>query len=143
MDLTFGAGYVHTKVKDVTNVGAGVAITKDRELGSAPHFQGSGTLRYETEIFGGTLSNQASLSYTASRFVDVLNDPATKLPAYFNLDYNITYESHDGWHVSLYVRNATNNTKPLQKFNFASLYNTGQVNYAPPRFYGAEVGVRF
>lgn len=143
LDLTFGAGYVHTKVKDVTNVGAGVAITQNRELGSAPHFQGSGTLRYEKEIFDGNLSNQASLSYTASRFVDVLNNPATKLPAYFNLDYNITYEANTGWHVSLYVKNLTNNTKPLQKFDFASLYNTGQVNYAPPRYYGAEFGVRF
>ena len=145
LDLTFGVGYVHTKVKDVTNVGAGVAVTADRELGSAPHFQGSGSLRYEKEIFDGqgSLSNQATLSYTGSRFVDVLNDPATKLPAYFNLGYNITYESVDGWHVSLYVKNLTNNTKPLQKFNFASLFNTGQVNYAPPRFFGAEFGIKF
>lgn len=145
LDLTFGAGYVHTKVKDVTNVGAGVAVTADRELGSAPNFQASGSIRYETDVFdgAGTLSNQAVMSYTGSRFVDVLNDPATKLPAYFNMDYNITYESIDGWHIALFVKNLTNNTKPIQKFNFASLFNTGQVNYAPPRFYGAEVGIKF
>lgn len=146
LDLTFGAGYVHTKVKDVTNVGAGVAVTEDRELGSAPHFQSTGSLRYEMEVLSGKglLSNQASFNYTGSRFVDVLNDAATKLPSFINIDYNITYEAAEGgWHVSLYVKNLTNNTKPLQKFNFASLYNTGQVNYAPPRIFGAEFGIKF
>lgn len=143
LDLTFGAGYIDTKVKDVTNVGGGVAVTADRELGSAPHFQASGSLRYEMEMFNGALSNQASGSYTSSRYVDVLNDPATKLPAYINVDYNIMYKDNDGWHVSAYVKNLTNNTKALQKFNFASLYNTGQINYAPPRFYGVEIGFEF
>ncbi|WP_221795064.1 TonB-dependent receptor [Aquisediminimonas sediminicola] len=146
LDLTLGAGYVHTKVKDVTNVGAGVAVTKNRELGSAPHIQSTGSLRYEAEVLNGkgTLSNQASFNYTGSRYVDVLNDPTTKLPSFINIDYNITYESTDaGWHVTLYAKNLTNNTKPLQKFNFASLYNTGQVNYAPPRVFGAEFGIKF
>lgn len=143
LDITLGAGYLHTKVKNVTNVGAGVSVRRDRRLGSAPTFQASGTLRYEVDAFAGKLVNQVGANYTGSRFVDVLNDPATKLPSYVNINYSLTYESTHGWHITGYVKNLTNNTRPLQKFNFASLYNTGQVNYAPPRFYGVEVGVKF
>lgn len=144
LNVTLGAGYVHTKVKNVTNVGAGVAVTKDRELGQAPHFQATGTINYEIDAFGGKIRNNASINYTASRFVDVLNDPATKLPGFVNVDLNVTYAPQgEEWHLTLYVKNLTNNTKPLQKFNFASLYNTGQIDFAPPRFYGAEVGIKF
>lgn len=146
LDVSLGAGYVHSKVKGVTNVGAGVAITKDRELGQAPHFQSSGTLHYEAEILGGgaILTNQLSYSYTGARFVDVLNDPATRLPPHLNVDYSITYRPvNAGWHVTAYVKNLTNSTNATQKFNFASLYNTGQVDFFAPRFIGGEIGINF
>jgi outer membrane receptor protein involved in Fe transport len=143
LDLYFGAGYVHTKVKDITNSGAGVAITSDRELGQAPHFQSTGMIRYAAPFWNdGSLTNQVSYNYIGSRFVDVLNDPATKLPAHLNVDYALTYRpgGNKSWYVTAYAKNALNSTNATQKFNFASLFQTGQVNYFPPRFMGVEVG---
>lgn len=143
LDVYLGAGYVHTKVKDIVNVGAGVAVTRDRELGQAPHFQSSGMVRYEAALpRGASLTNQVSYNYVGRRFVDVLNDTATRLPSHFNLDYSLTYRPDgNSWYVTGYVRNALDSTNPTQKFNFASLFHTGQVNYFPPRFFGIEVGV--
>ena len=41
------------------------------------------------------------------------------------------------------MKNVFDDTDPTQKFNFASLFQTGQINYFPPRFYGVEIGLRF
>lgn len=146
LDVYVGGGYVDTKVKDVTKVSAGVVDTQDRELGQAPHFQSSGLVRYESNFFDlGILTNQVNYSYLGKRFVDVLNDTATQLPSHWNVDYNVTFEpaALEHWYIAAYVKNVFNDTDATQKFNFASLFQTGQINYFPPRFYGVQVGVRW
>lgn len=145
LDVFVGAGYVKTKVQDITKVGAGVIETKDRELGQAPRWQSSGMIRYETDLLGGEISNQVAYSYLGRRYVDVFNDTSTRLPAHLNVDYSVTYEpgGERNWYVSGYVKNVFDKTSPTQKFNFASLFQTGQINYFPPRFYGVEIGLKW
>lgn len=145
LDVFFGAGYVKTKVQDITKVGAGFIETKDRELGQAPRWQSNGMVRYETEFLGGEISNQVNYSYIGRRFVDVFNDTSTRLKAHLNVDYAITYTpgGNRNWYLSGYVKNVFDATDPTQKFNFASLFQTGQINYFPPRFYSVEIGLRF
>ena len=142
-DLSLAGGYIDSSIEDVTNVGLGVAETRDREFGHAPQWQGSAMVRYEAQIGdSGLLATQINYSYIAKRYVDVLNDPGTELPSHHVTNFNSTYRSSEGssWYATAFVKNIENKRAISQQFNFSGLAGTGQVNYISPRTYGLKVG---
>lgn len=139
-------GLMDTTVEDITNVGAaGSTVTRDREMGHAPDYQGSIMLRHQYDSSQGSFVNQLNATFIGKRFVDVLNDPGTQLPSYTKLDYSLTYrpDQEDSWYVTGFAKNLLNDRTRFQQFNFASLAGTGQVNYLPRRRVGVEFGISF
>jgi len=140
LDLRLAGSYLHTKVEDVSNRG----VVKDRKLGRAPEFQLSAIVRYELDMFSGTVAPQLDFSWTDERYVDVVNNTQGLLDAYGQLNASLTYTPTVGaWYGRASLININDSDGPVNIFEVTGAGNVGQFNFLPPRRWQVEFGVRF
>lgn len=141
--LTGGATYIRTKVKNFIGFDfQGLPLDfSDKEFGFAPpwsanvdaeyQFQTSGSIR---PFIGG------SMTYRARTFADLGENPDFRMPAYTLLDARIGIESENGWRLSLYGRNLTDE----YYWNSVASAGDGAVRFTgEPRTFGASFSMRF
>ena len=79
LDLSAGAGYVHTRVYGINNPTGAVPAIQNNELPLAPKFTGNFSARYGWNALGGELFVQAAGRARSSMFRDSLNNPSVKI----------------------------------------------------------------
>lgn len=144
LDLSIAAGYVHSKVQDVTNA---QGITADRELPLAPKYTFNATLKYETPApFGidGSVWAQGNVRTQGARWRDALNNPSVQLEAFTIANAQVGYRfPSENVAVYAWMRNAFNSRHEVTTVDLISLGGTGEVAYEAPQWWGVTLELSY
>ena len=119
----------------------------------SPHFQGSGRIRYDTQIGDYKPFAQAGVNYISSQY----NEPATylsgdgvivpnttflryKMPAYATVDASFGLSARAGWNAQLYVTNLNNSH--ASTYTSSAEFIKAEVPLRP-RVFGMRIGFDF
>lgn len=142
LKLHAGAGYLHTRLKDITNSTPTGTYTADRQLANAAKFTGNIGIEYSTSLpFADRLTIGWDLNHVGSRYNNLFNDPATLLPAYTKQDLRASLDLDKTWSVQVFAKNLTDERILAKNFLFTALNYTQQI-YAEPRVIGASITFR-
>ena len=95
---------------------------------------------------GGNVAFDSDVAFASKRFLTTDFIPAELAKAYANISASLTYNAPgDKWFVSAFVRNLTKAKIFTGGGGHQAAFVTGWVtsNIAPPRTYGARLGVKF
>jgi iron complex outermembrane recepter protein len=147
LTLRGSLGYLDTAYKDFLYfdpVSATNTQLKGEALQNAPKWASTLGINYTYEIGGGgKIVADASWMYTAKKYYTaILNTPRSTVQATNLVDALLTWHSEgDRFSVGLWGKNL------LDKRYISTVYDSpgymGLVGYAPPRQFGASVGVKF
>lgn len=144
LNLSGGIGLIHTKVKDITNPTGSVVFTGDVKLPMAPSFTANALVRYNFDVAGGKAFAQIDGHTRTKMFRDSLNNMSTLIPGSTEVNARIGFgDINDNWNMALWVNNLFDSRRPVNKFDLSSLYNSGEVVYQTPRWFGATLTVNF
>lgn len=137
IELTFGAAYLKSKLKDVPTAYNGV---RDQESIQAPRWTINGVLSKKFMIGDGEIVPSWSFDYVAKRYASIDNNAATFLPSSFVHNARIAYRLPDqGLEVAAFVNNISNVDR--ENFVYDYIAFTGSVikSYAKPRWWGISL----
>jgi len=112
----------------------------------APKWSGSASFTHVFDMADhGDVEATISGQWASSRYLTVDYTAATKADAYAQGDAYLTYRPRNGrWSMTAYVRNFTNALNYTGAFTLPTLApGVVAANLAPPRTFGAIVGVKF
>ena len=116
----------------------------NRDVSRAPELQLGGDITYDTELGSiGNLRTQVSVYYQdENTFYHAADGEEfdTKIEDYTTIDAFATYtHSSEKWYFSIYGKNLTDETYINASQYVGGLWTFS--TYAPPRTYGAEIGI--
>jgi iron complex outermembrane receptor protein len=118
-------------------------VPAGNELPDAPEISGTLGISYEhdlTATWSGRV--QAEGRYAGDMFKDSLNDPLIATEDYWTFNARAILENTDGWSISLWGRNLTDERYVTQGVNLLALGYGSRV-YGAPRTYGLTVTREF
>lgn len=125
----------HAGIQEV----AGSIDLDGKQLANAPQFSFSGIIDYKYPIFGqDNLDFQWNSSFKGHQYFDSTNDPYTQQAGYWIHNINVTYQSHKGWEVGVYVKNLTDTQYLLTAFDLTSPFGFIEGVVGTPRTFGAQ-----
>lgn len=141
--LTGGATYIKTKVASYVGFDfAGRPLDfSGKEFNFAPPWSANLDAEYKFPV-GGELKAfvGGNITYRASTFADLGENPDFAMPSYTLLDARIGIESGDGWRLSIYGRNLSNE----YYWNSVASAGDGAVRFTgEPRTFGATFSYRY
>ncbi len=141
--ITGGATYIHTEVKDFVGfdfVGAPVDFS-GKEFNYAPPWSANLDVEYSFQTSGNIRPFiGGSLTYRDRTFADLGENPDFFMPSYTLLDARVGVTSVNGWRVSIYGRNLTDE----YYWNSVASAGDGAVRFTgEPRTFGASISYRY
>jgi iron complex outermembrane receptor protein len=95
---------------------------------------------YRFSVGPGDLSLRTSYAFKSAMFVNLVNTPSMKVPAFGLLDASATYELNQRWRITVYGRNLTN----TQYWDTGVNFNWGDALFGgEARSFGVELGFKF
>ena len=144
-DIMLTAGWVDTKVKDVTIadvIGAGVPIIGNVEVHQSPELTLAGLMRYEfpNQYLNGKFAVQVDYNYVSDYFSNLRNFDAHVIEEYVVGNANITWKSEDEhWNVKFFVNNFTDARYTTARFDNSVFFGVSQNILGYPRWFGGNV----
>jgi iron complex outermembrane receptor protein len=133
------AGYLHTRIFDITNSTLTGTYTSDREMANSPHLSVSGGLDYTTALPNGyQLRAGWDFNYVGARYNTLFNDPASVLPSYSKHNLYAAVDLNAHWAFEVFVKNVGDEQNLVKNFLFTALDYVQRV-YAEPRVIGVSV----
>jgi len=118
---------------------AGTVPLDGKQLANAPKFSFSGLVNYKIPVWNNDdIDLQFNSSYKSHQFFDSTNDPYTQQAGYWIHNLNLTYQSHKGWEVGVYIKNLTNTQYLLTAFDETSPFGFIEGVVGTPRTYGGQ-----
>ena len=145
LDVMLTAGWVETKVKDVTIadvIGAGVPIIGNVEVHQSPELTLSGLVRYElpNQFLNGKLAVQGDYNYTSGYFSNLRNFDAHRIDNYVVGNANVTWKSDDErWNIKFFVNNISDARYVTARFDNSVFFGVSQNILGYPRWFGGNV----
>jgi iron complex outermembrane recepter protein len=137
------AGYLHTRISDITNSTPTGDYTADREMANSPHWSVNGGLDYAQPLPGGMdLRAGWNYNYVGARYNTLFNDPASAMGSYSKHDLYMALDFNSHWTLQAFCKNAGNEQNLVKNFLFTAL-NYVQRVYAEPRVIGGSVTYKF
>ena len=137
-----GAGYLHTRVFDITNSTPTGSYTADREMANSPHFSASAGLDYVTPLPKGFVFRAGwDFNYVGKRYNTLFNDPASTLTSYSKHNLYAALDVNEHWTVDVFVKNVGNEQNLLKNFLFTALDYVQRI-YAEPRVIGVSLNYK-
>ena len=137
-DISLGASLLDTEVDSVIVRGVGAVTGKEMVL--APEMSINGILRYQaTDV----VSVQLDFNHQGEHFFDITNSDLSKEDSYTVVNARVGYDVTDNCTVSAFVKNLTDEEYRVYTFDFTGPAGFNQQFFAPPRWYGASVNLRF
>ena len=144
-DIMLTAGWVDTKVKDVTVadvIGAGVPIIGDVEVHQSPELTLAGLVRYEfpNQYLNGKFAVQVDYNYASGYFSNLRNFDAHVIDEYVVGNASISWASVDGhWDAKFYINNFTDARYTTARFDNSVFFGVSQNILGYPRWFGGTV----
>jgi iron complex outermembrane receptor protein len=137
-----GAGYLHTRVFDITNSTPTGSYTADREMANSPHFSANAGLDYATQLPNGFVFRAGwDFNYVGKRYNTLFNDAAAILPSYSKHNLYAGLDVNGHWTVDVFVKNVGNEQNLLKNFLFTALDYVQRI-YAEPRVIGVSLNYK-
>lgn len=141
LTLSAAVGLLNTELGSFTSSGG--VVPAGNQLPDAPELSGTLGVSYEIDINGDwTMKLQGEGRYAGDQFKDSLNDPLVATDSYWTLNARAILDHKDGWSVSLWGRNITDERYVTQGVNNLPLGYGFRV-YGAPRTYGVSVSKEF
>jgi iron complex outermembrane receptor protein len=122
----------------------GVSSLNGKQLANAPRFTFSGVVDYKLDLANGDDVNvRWNSNYRSHVWFDSTNDPYIQQSPYWLHNFNLEYESHQGWAVGVFVRNIANRKYALTSTDLSSPFGLVEPVYGPPRTYGVALSYHF
>jgi iron complex outermembrane receptor protein len=141
--LTFSAaiGLLNTELGAFDSGGG--AVPAGNQLPDAPELSGTLGASYEMNLTPDwSMKLQAEGRYSGEQFKDSLNDPIVAADSYWTLNARAIFAQADGWAVSVWGRNNTDERYVTQGVNNLPLGYGFRV-YGAPATYGVSVAKEF
>ena len=140
LDLSFGASFLDTKVKDV---GMPSGMLQDRDLVVAPDFSFNGLARYEWPAFGGTMSIQGDFNFVDDMCFTVICNPTEEQDSYVVGNLRAGYSTGDEkWSFYAFVYNVGDEEYLYYSLD-ATFVGFAAPVFAKPRWFGGSVSYRW
>lgn len=126
--------------------GFAVVDLSGKRLSNAPEFSFRAGADYDIPLsMPGTLNIRGDINWQDRVYFTEFNNADATQGAYALVNVGLRYTSGDGhWSAELWGRNITNELVLTNNIITAPLYNSVRVgSVAPPRTYGATIGVKF
>jgi len=145
LTATFNLGLLKTRMDSfVANVDPDQPNYSGHQLPLAPHVTFAGILDYKVPLHEGKLDFQFSATFKGHQFFDISNDPYIQQGGYWLENVRAAYQfQRDQLEVALYVRNLSNKTYYVDKFNLIAPFGLIQGMLGTPRFIGGEVNYHY
>lgn len=141
LTLTAALGLLHSELG--TFVSSGGVVPAGKKLPDAPEVSGTLGASYDMDVAESlTLRLQGEGRYTADMFKDSLNDPLVATDSYWTFNARAILEHRDGWALSVWGRNITDERYVTQGVNNLPLGYGFRV-YGAPRTYGLSLSHEF
>jgi iron complex outermembrane receptor protein len=122
----------------------GVSSLNGKQLANAPRFTFSGVIDYKLDLANGDDINvRWNSNYRSHVWFDSTNDPYIQQDPYWLHNFNLDYESHQGWTAGVFVRNLADKKYSLTSTDLTSPFGMLEPVYGPPRTYGVELNYHF
>ena len=131
---------------DIFGVQLGPGIFVDTEPAYAPEIQAAGLLRYRLpiEVFGGSVTGQASFNYASEFWDNIRNFDSSELPAYVIGNLRLTWDSADERiQTAFFVNNVADERYFTIGFDLANATGSNSLVPGLPRWFGASVSYKF
>lgn len=140
-DLSFmvSSAFIDAKVESLP---IAPGVIRDVRPTFTPKWQFNGLVRYELpmRIADGPLALELNGSYQTSRYFNIRNFQADRMPAYATLDTRLGWTSADDrWGATFFVDNVTDKRYEVGGFDLATFCGCNEVAYGKPRWYGIRV----
>lgn len=141
LTLSAAVGLLNTELGAFESGGGSVAA--GNELPDAPELSGTLGAAWEHDLTDAwTLRLQGEGRYTGDQFKDSLNDPLVATESYWTLNARAIFDHKDGWSLSVWGRNITDERYVTQGVNNLPLGYGFRV-YGAPATYGVSVAKEF
>ncbi|MFT3725568.1 MAG: TonB-dependent receptor [Hyphomonadaceae bacterium] len=141
LTLSAAVGLLHTELGAFDSGGG--AVPAGNELPDAPELSGTLGASWEHDLTDAwTLRLQGEGRYTGDQFKDSLNDPIVAADSYWTLNARAIFDHKDGWSLSVWGRNITDERYVTQGVNNLPLGYGFRV-YGAPATYGVSVSKEF
>jgi iron complex outermembrane receptor protein len=141
LTLSAAVGLLHTELGAFDSGGG--AVPAGNELPDAPELSGTLGASWEHDLTDAwTLRLQGEGRYTGDQFKDSLNDPIVATDSYWTLNARAIFDHKDGWSISVWGRNITDERYVTQGVNNLPLGYGFRV-YGAPATYGVSVSKEF
>lgn len=139
----FNASYIDATVEDLA---IAPGYLRDVDPTFTPKVQLSGLARYEwpNSLAGGTVALQAEFDYASSRFQNIRNFDAQKMPSYVIGDVRVNWTSLDEhWELSAFVENVADERAIFTGFDLSGLCGCTTEGFYKPRWWGMQARYNF
>jgi iron complex outermembrane receptor protein len=143
LDLALNFSYIDGEIYDV-QLGPGVFV--DTEPSFTPDTQVSGVVRYQwpKQVFGGSVSTQASFNYASSFYDNIRNFDASELPSYTIANVRADWVSaNDKWEIALFINNFTDEHYYTIGYDLSNATGANSLVPGKPRWYGGSLRYHF
>ena len=141
--LMFNASYIDAEVE---NLAVAPGVLRNVEPAFTPDTQLSGLARYEwpNALAGGTVALQAEFDYASSRFQNIRNFDAQKMPSYIIGDVRAYWTSSDErWELSAFIENVADERAVFTGFDLSGLCGCTTEGFYKPRWWGIQTRYNF
>jgi iron complex outermembrane recepter protein len=137
------AGFLHTRIDDITDSTPAGTYTAPRQMANAPRWSVSAGLDYAHALPRDMLFRAGwDYNYVGQRYNTLFNDPASVLDSYSKHNVFIALDVNAHWTVEGFVKNVTNEQNLVKNFLFTALDYVQRV-YAEPRVVGGSLTYKF
>jgi iron complex outermembrane receptor protein len=141
LTLSAAIGLLNTELGAFDSGGG--AVPAGNQLPDAPEFSGTLGASYEMDLAPDwSMKLQTEARYSGEQFKDSLNDPLVAADSYWTLNARAIFAQADGWSVSAWGRNITDERYVTQGVNNLPLGYGFRV-YGAPATYGVSVAKEF
>ncbi len=141
LTLSAALGLLNTELGSFTSSGG--VVPAGNQLPDAPELSGTLGASYEIDVTDDWgLKLQGEGRYTGEQFKDSLNDPLVATDSYWTFNARAILDNRDGWSVSVWGRNITDERYVTQGVNNLPLGYGFRV-YGAPRTYGISLAKEF
>ena len=146
LELTLGASFLSTEVKDVVTpvVGTTQTVTLDHHMVLAPNFTLNGIARYHFHVLGDReVAVQVDTHYTGKQYFDLDNDTIATENGHAVTNALLSF-SDPSTHLtaSVWAKNLTDRRYRMYAIPVTSLGFEQQM-YGPPRWYGVTLAYKW
>lgn len=141
LTLSAAIGLLNTELGAFESGGG--SVPAGNELPDAPELSGTLGAAWEHDLTDAwTLRLQGEGRYTGDQFKDSLNDPLVATDSYWTLNARAIFDHSDGWSLSIWGRNITDERYVTQGVNNLPLGYGFRV-YGAPATYGVSISREF